>query len=50
MNRRKCFKKLFGNPINLKKAYVEFGSFSSGSEYFNPHNVIEARLFEEPIF
>ncbi|XP_022843120.1 uncharacterized protein LOC111366639 [Olea europaea var. sylvestris] len=49
INRSKCFKRLFENPVDLRKAYAEFGSFSSGSEYFNQPHVIDARMYEEPI-
>ncbi|KAK6123206.1 hypothetical protein DH2020_043063 [Rehmannia glutinosa] len=49
MNISKCFKRLFQNPTDLRKAYVEYGTFSSGSEFFNQAHVIDARMFEEPI-
>ncbi|KAL8473464.1 hypothetical protein ACS0TY_030338 [Phlomoides rotata] len=42
LNRSKCFKKLFQNPSELRKVYAEFGSFSTGSDYFNePHVLME---------
>ncbi|KAL8477439.1 hypothetical protein ACS0TY_029655 [Phlomoides rotata] len=49
LNRSKCFKKLFQNPSELRKVYAEFGSFSTGSDYFNEPHVIDARFHEEPI-
>ncbi|CAA3008821.1 pentatricopeptide repeat-containing At1g64100-like [Olea europaea subsp. europaea] len=49
VNRSKCFKRLFPNSNDLKKVYIEYGAFSSGSNYFNQPHVIDARMFEEPI-
>ncbi|KAL7204060.1 hypothetical protein ACSBR2_017176 [Camellia fascicularis] len=49
-NRSKCFEQLFQkNTTHMRNAYVEYGSFSSGSGYFNQPHVIEARMYEEPI-
>lgn len=46
MNKSKCFKWLFQNPLELRKVYVKYGYFCSGSKYFNQPHVIEARKFE----
>ncbi|XP_059650540.1 uncharacterized protein LOC132296346 [Cornus florida] len=48
-NRSKCFKQLFSNQDDLRKVYIEYGAFSSGSGYFNESHVIDAKLYEEPI-
>ncbi|KAG5532736.1 hypothetical protein RHGRI_027140 [Rhododendron griersonianum] len=49
LNRSKCFKRLFPNESDLRKAYSEYGAFSSGSDYFCQAHDISARMFEEPI-
>ncbi|KAL7207517.1 hypothetical protein ACSBR1_029463 [Camellia fascicularis] len=49
MNRSKRLKRLFPNQTDLRKVYVEYGAFSSGSDYFNQLHVIDARMFEEPL-
>ncbi|XP_059638978.1 uncharacterized protein LOC132281276 [Cornus florida] len=41
--------KIKSNQDDLRKVYIEYGAFSSGSGYFNEPHVIDAKLYEEPI-
>ena len=49
LNRSKCFERFFRNPNDLRKVYVEYGTFSSGLGYFNQPHVINARMHVEEV-
>ncbi|XP_074302545.1 uncharacterized protein LOC141634184 [Silene latifolia] len=49
LNRDKCFKKLFPNPDDLRRVYVEYGMFSGGLGFFSEPHVMEARVHEVPL-
>ncbi|KAK9733541.1 hypothetical protein RND81_04G074100 [Saponaria officinalis] len=47
--RNLCFQRLFPDPIELRNVLKEYGSFSSGLDYFSQAHVIASRDEEEPI-